>query len=214
MILSFFNIGLVQGVDFFQLSSTEDSARHSAHRTLSKGPNVSAKHVINNSAKHGINNDIVSALAGLSDAEYDKIIFQVTLQRQKKVPLGLKQCTAYAISPDWLSASCVNETSVDSAERPAINAIDGKSHELHPIFKRFNPYRGRLFDEYNLVDFLGFTIPRALYCNQAYMHQTEAHALRVRQCGHLVPSASITVQTAWPVISEEYFVSVVYSKTT
>ena len=32
------------------------------------------------------------------------------------------------------------------------------------------------------VDFLGFTINASLYCNEDYMRQDVAHALRKRQC--------------------------------
>jgi len=115
-------------------------------------------------------------------------------------------CATYVVSPDWLSALCAATPTNTSKLPPAVNAIDGSTHQHHSSFKRYTPYLGPIFDEgRNIVDFLGFNISRALYCNDAYMPQIKAHALRVRQCGHLGPKTSAAVQTAWPVISEEYF---------
>ena len=61
-----------------------------------------------------------------------------------------------------------------------------------------------------LIDFMGFVIMKSLYCNQAYLGQPRAHAIRVRQCqiyeelAKREDSAPI-FQTQWPVVSEEYF---------
>lgn len=129
--------------------------------------------------------------------------------------VGVGQCATYIVSPDWLSASCAATPTNTSKLPPAVNAIDGSTHQHHSSFKRYAPYQGPIFDEgRNLVDFLGFNISRALYCNDAYMPQIKAHALRVRQCGHLAPKTSAAVRTAWPVISEEYFVSFMTDNTT
>eukprot|EP00444_Apocalathium_aciculiferum_P060883 CAMPEP_0183594438 /NCGR_PEP_ID=MMETSP0371-20130417/171677_1 /TAXON_ID=268820 /ORGANISM="Peridinium aciculiferum, Strain PAER-2" /LENGTH=109 /DNA_ID=CAMNT_0025806151 /DNA_START=1 /DNA_END=327 /DNA_ORIENTATION=+ len=60
-----------------------------------------------------------------------------------------------------------------------------------------------------MVDFMGMVIPKLLFCNEAYMGQTMAHALRVRQCNIYDKVAAIQptpkIQLRWPVISEEYF---------
>eukprot|EP00966_Prymnesium_polylepis_P217586 5035824-Prymnesium_polylepis.1 len=56
-----------------------------------------------------------------------------------------------------------------------------------------------------LVDFMGFTCPRALYCNAPYLRE-HSQAIRIRMC---LPCSRLpvgaTVQTARPVASEEYF---------
>jgi hypothetical protein len=129
-------------------------------------------------------------------------------QREAESGSELEPCSTYVVSSDWLSASCANATNKSTELPLAINAIDGSSHQHHSSFKRYSPFLGSIFDRSRyLVDFLGFNISRALYCNDAYMPQIKAHALRVRQCGHLGPKTLAAVQTAWPVVSEEYFVS-------
>ena len=55
-----------------------------------------------------------------------------------------------------------------------------------------------------LTDFLGFQIPRRVYCNRAYA-DAEVHAIRSRVCALDLSAVRGTVQMAWPVVAEEYF---------
>jgi hypothetical protein len=82
------------------------------------------------------------------------------------------------------------------------------------MFDGFEPWRGTLpsAESETLVDFLGFRIPRSLYCNKAYMSQKKAHAIRVRQClvypqlhASCLGGGNCMVQASWPVVAEEYF---------
>ena len=113
------------------------------------------------------------------------------------------------VAPDWLSASCDQATAKLVGRRNISNAINPhRKHAHHAAFQHFTPWRGSLPDGYH-VDFLGFTAPTPTFCNEAYMWQTRAHALRVRQCKlyeHLRTAGlhGGIVQTAWPVVSEEY----------
>eukprot|EP00966_Prymnesium_polylepis_P306488 7082316-Prymnesium_polylepis.1 len=61
---------------------------------------------------------------------------------------------------------------------------------------------------------MGVHYPHQLYCNHAYTGQNDAlctaYAIRCQQCAFFdrvaqLISARTTVQTAWPVISEDYF---------
>jgi len=121
-----------------------------------------------------------------------------------------QSCT---VSADWLSLGChdTDKLSEESLRTPwSINAIDGSKHGLLYGYSQFRPYHGpRQTQDGLLVDFMGFIIPHDLFCNRAYIGQTEAHALRTRQCDIYKQLAAVkpdaTIQTQWPVISEEYF---------
>ena len=125
------------------------------------------------------------------------------------------QCSPMVVAQDWRSVKCDPGGVVTPEEMSRLkttNAINPSiTKEHHPIFSQFLPWDGTLHpgDAHLLVDFLGFTIPRALYCNPAYISQPLAHALRVLQCSifpqvHNTQTA-VQLQTAWPVVSEEYF---------
>lgn len=99
-------------------------------------------------------------------------------------------------------------SAVASGNRLATNVIEPLQSTPHDaIFSRFVPWSGPL-QRGLLVDFMGFVVPRRLFCNKAYMGQGVAHALRVRQCTLSQADRhpdGVLMQTAWPVVSEEYF---------
>lgn len=132
------------------------------------------------------------------------------------------------VNAAWSAVECRGSTRYELWLRPPINAINGAvahaSRRHHAAFYRgFMPWRGlALVSSGVLVDFLGMAVPFELYCNRAYLWQVEAHALRVRQCNvymalqatlraetraraGAVPVVPLILQTAWPVVSEEYF---------
>jgi hypothetical protein len=141
------------------------------------------------------------------------------------------------VSPDWKdlgtpagdlaakskSYSSRKDPATETVSVLAVNAINGSESYNHlPVYTSYMPglpYRGKL-DVQNgiLIDFMGFRIPQKLYCSKAYMGQTPAHDLRLRQCsiheqykqmkresGLESTDQGPTVQMQWPVISEEYF---------
>jgi len=125
------------------------------------------------------------------------------------------ECSRIVISENWLSFGCdaagvftpevMNRLQASNAMEPSF------TKEHHPIFSQYKPWNGTVppGDSRLLVDFLGFTVPRDLFCNPSYLSQPLAHALRARQCDifpqvHNQQTAA-HLQTAWPVVSEEYF---------
>ena len=118
------------------------------------------------------------------------------------------QDQVHAVSPDWKSVECRDVTAAEQGAENVSNAMRPSVQAAHlDIFHSFTPHRGTISNR-TLTDFVGFVAPFLLYCNAAYMKQPVAHAIRTRQCElhhsqHMTPAA--VVQTAWPVVSEEYF---------
>ena len=123
--------------------------------------------------------------------------------------------TAVVIESDWLSLQCsATAATAEFSHVDAPNAVDrALSKKHHRVFVESRPWLGpasNFTSEELLVDFPGFIIPRALYCNRAYMIQPTVHALRARHYSDFLPpshqrASSLKVQTAWLVMSEEYF---------
>lgn len=99
------------------------------------------------------------------------------------------------------------------ASASVVNALTGRTYKNHAVFSSFAPVQVTLRDQRadEFVDFLGVHYPRPLHCNRAYMQQPRAYASRTRPCelnARLRDNATVSaapLQTAWPVISEEYF---------
>mmetsp|Transcript_82713 Transcript_82713/g.267826 ORF Transcript_82713/g.267826 Transcript_82713/m.267826 type:complete len:801 (-) Transcript_82713:377-2779(-) len=115
-------------------------------------------------------------------------------------------------SADWRHLRCsAEEPPAAAGDRPeARNALDDQQYKHSPIFLQYRPFTGApRTAEGLLVDFMGLVIPKHLFCNEAYMSQPQAHALRVRQCpiydevAKMKPPPQLHLR--WPVISEEYF---------
>ena len=117
----------------------------------------------------------------------------------------------FQMSADWLELRCATGAA-DAAE--AVNAITGSRLRHHPIFAEFSPWNGTL-QPGMLTDFIGFTLLRSIYCNNRYVPRKFAlnHAIRFRACMRsaelhqlaAADAAPVQVQSAWPVVAEEYF---------
>ena len=113
------------------------------------------------------------------------------------------------VLPGWQRLRCTGAGAADfSQSENAINASWRAPHS--DIFQRFVPARFKPNGDL-LTDFLGVRYPVSTYCSRKYMIQPVAHAIRTRQCDvwKLLAASNASrrpssVQTAWPVVSEEY----------
>lgn len=116
----------------------------------------------------------------------------------------------WTVYPDYRSLHC-GTLAVKPRDMRPVNALlpSFPTPQHLSAYLQFEPWRGRSrVHEDLLVDFIGMTIPYALYCNEAYIFQTQAHAIRTRQCSlfdELKRLGGGRVQHVWPVVSEEYF---------
>lgn len=125
-----------------------------------------------------------------------------------------RHCQSFEVAlvdTDWKGWTCVGSAAHAAAEASnslASSAVDGSAQAPHhAVFRQFKPWQGTLGSDAVLVDFLNFTIPRVRYCNPAYRDQNRTQAIRTRQCDlyrALHESATLQVQTRWPVVAEEY----------
>lgn len=121
-----------------------------------------------------------------------------------------------AVTNDWLNVSC---GTANVAYKNSTNAIDRSLRWSSPHgepFDSFAPWRGDIANLGSglVVDFLGVIVPESLFCNAAFSsaHNKVAHAIRNRQCSIMSkvlpqsgPLSPRVIQTAWPVVSEEYW---------